>query len=52
MRSEMIQPNPNNMKFSFHIHEETKHYKNNDGIRKLLQTKPKDTFNSQFRYLF
>jgi len=32
-------------------HEKTKYYKKNDGIR-LLQTKPKDAFKSQFCSLF
>jgi len=30
-----------------HGHEEPKNYKKNDGIR-LLPTKPKDSFNSEF----
>ena len=35
-----------------YMHEETKHYKKNDRIRRLLQTKPKDAFKSQFCSLF
>ena len=30
----------------------TKYYKKNDEIRRLLQTKPKDSFKSQFRSQF
>jgi len=35
-----------------HRHEKIKHYKMNDGTRRLHQTKPKDVFNSQFHSLF
>jgi len=37
---------------ALHRHGETKHYKKNDRIRRLFQTKPKDVFNSQFHSLF
>jgi len=35
-----------------HRHEETKHWKINDGIRILFQTKLKDALKSQFDSLF
>ena len=51
MSSERFNQTPTMSDLIPHRHKKLKHYKKNDGIRRLFEMKPKDTFNSEFHSL-